>query len=160
KSRRSDQYFQYLAVSGPLLAALSRFYFGLILAGISPGFDDRRSAITARVRVRNRGGGRPALESRQRLADRIDRVGVEQVRVLVRDLKAGVAEQLLDAARRESQGEIVVRKPGGSPCNHVQELRDAQTGLLNRIQSINRELSYPGLSDAQRTVLQRELSEA
>jgi len=75
-------------------------------------------------------------------------------------LKAHVLNGELDAARRESAGQVVARKADGTPWNHVQELRDAQRGLLNRIDSINRQLSRDGISDAQRSALQRELGEA
>jgi hypothetical protein len=66
----------------------------------------------------------------------------------------------LDAARRELRGEVVARKPNGTPYDHVGEVREAQTGLLNRINQINRRLGWPGLSATERASLTRELGEA
>jgi len=75
-------------------------------------------------------------------------------------LKAHVLNGELDAARREAAGQVVVRKPDGTPWNHVQELRDAQRGLQNRIDSIKSQLGREGISDAQRAALQNELGQA
>jgi YD repeat-containing protein len=61
---------------------------------------------------------------------------------------------------REAAGEVVARKADGTPWDHVHELRDAQRGLLNRIDSIKRQLGNGKVSDAQRSALQRELGEA
>jgi RHS repeat-associated protein len=75
-------------------------------------------------------------------------------------LKAHVLNGELDAARREAAGQVVKRKADGTPWDHVHELRDAQRGLLNRIESINRQLGRDGISDAQRVTLQQELGQA
>ena len=65
----------------------------------------------------------------------------------------------LDAARREAAGEVVARKRDGTPWDHVQELEDAQNGLLNRIDEINRQLGR-SIPPEQREELVNELSEA
>ena len=75
-------------------------------------------------------------------------------------LKEHLTGRDLDAARRESAGEVVRRKADGTPYDHVREVREAQQGLLNRIETINNRLSHPGTSAADRAALQRELSEA
>ncbi len=75
-------------------------------------------------------------------------------------LKAHLTDRDLDAARREAAGEVVARRSDGTPFNHVQEVRDAQQGLLNRIQRINGQLGRPNLPEAERHALQGELSEA
>ena len=66
----------------------------------------------------------------------------------------------LEAARIERRGGTVGNRPDGRPWNHVQEVRDAQRGLINRIGTINRQLGNPNLEQAQRQALQRELSQA
>uniref|UniRef100_UPI002455AA06 polymorphic toxin type 28 domain-containing protein n=1 Tax=Nocardia brasiliensis TaxID=37326 RepID=UPI002455AA06 len=45
--------------------------------------------------------------------------------------KEHLTERDLDAARRELNGEVVARKPDGTPWYHVREVRDAQNGLVN-----------------------------
>lgn len=75
-------------------------------------------------------------------------------------LKKHILNGEMDAARREAAGEVVARKADGTPWDHVTELRDAQNGLLNRINKIKRELAGSDLDDATRAALQRELSEA
>ncbi|MGX1773705.1 PA14 domain-containing protein [Nocardia brasiliensis] len=75
-------------------------------------------------------------------------------------LKEHLTDRDLDAARRELNGEVVARKSDGTPWNHVQEVRDAQNGLVNRIEQIKNRLSWPGLPEAERPELQRELAEA
>lgn len=74
--------------------------------------------------------------------------------------KEQLTQRDLDAARRELRGEIVSRRPDGSPFDHVQKVRNAQAGLLDRIQQINRRLGHPGLSEPERFALRNELSEA
>ncbi|MET8651708.1 polymorphic toxin type 28 domain-containing protein [Nocardia aurea] len=75
-------------------------------------------------------------------------------------IKEHLTDRDLDAARRELEGEVVARKPDGTPWDHVQEVRDAQQGLVNRIDQINRRLGWPKLTDAERAALEDELSEA
>jgi len=75
-----------------------------------------------------------------------------------------IAEHLtgrdLSAARRELAGEVVARKPDGTPWNHIHEVQDAQRGLIKRIGQIQRELTNPSLSLADRAALEAELSQA
>ena len=66
----------------------------------------------------------------------------------------------LDAARRELQGEVVAQKWNGTPYDHVTEVRNAQQGVLNRIDSLNQGLTNPDLGQMQRYFMQRELSDA
>jgi hypothetical protein len=73
----------------------------------------------------------------------------------------------LEAARIESEGGTLthpdgtpVTRPDGRPFNHVQEVADAQRGLLNRIERIQRLLSDSTLSPQERAILTQELSEA
>ena len=66
----------------------------------------------------------------------------------------------LDAARRELRGEVVARKPDGTPWNHVSEVRDAQRGLLNIIDRTGKMLANPNLSAVEREALQGDLGRA
>ncbi len=61
-------------------------------------------------------------------------------------LKEHLTDDDLDAARRESNGEVVARRSDGTPYDHVQEVSDAQQGLLNRIDELNRKLTDHGLT--------------
>ena len=49
----------------------------------------------------------------------------------------------LDAFRRERNGEIVARKPDGTPYDHVPEVNNAIRGLENTMQSIQNKLGSP-----------------
>lgn len=75
-------------------------------------------------------------------------------------LKEHLTDRDLDAARRELDGEVVATKPNGQPWDHVDEVQNAQRGLANRIEQIKRQLGDSRLSDADRSTLQSELSEA
>jgi hypothetical protein len=75
-------------------------------------------------------------------------------------LKEHLTDRDLDAARRELDGEVVARKPDGTPWDHVHEVKDAQNGLIKRIGQLQRRLGWPGLSDEERPLLEQELSEA
>lgn len=66
----------------------------------------------------------------------------------------------LDAARREATGEVVVRRSDGLPYDYINEVRDAQVGLLNRIERIKQRLGYPKLSPTDRAELRSALGEA
>jgi ribosomal protein S15P/S13E len=66
----------------------------------------------------------------------------------------------LEGAQRELNGEVVKTKSGGDPWDHIHEVRDAQNGLVNRIQAIQRRLADTRIDDATRTALQSELSQA
>ncbi|MFF5971387.1 polymorphic toxin type 28 domain-containing protein [Streptomyces sp. NPDC012769] len=75
-----------------------------------------------------------------------------------------IAEHLtfrdLDAAKRELGGEVVARKADGTPWDHVGEVRDAQTGLLNRMHQIKVQISKVGVDHPSFPSLQREFSQA
>jgi RHS repeat-associated protein len=74
--------------------------------------------------------------------------------------KEHLTDRDLDAARRELLGEVVARKPDGTPWDHATEVRQSQQGLQNRIEAIKRRLGYPRLPEAERTPLLEELHEA
>lgn len=74
--------------------------------------------------------------------------------------KEHLTERDLDAARRELNGETVASKGDGTPWDHVAEVRDAQRGLINRIDQLKRMLSDSRVSDDARSAAQAELSEA
>jgi hypothetical protein len=77
--------------------------------------------------------------------------------------KEHLTERDLDAARRERKGEVVRMKPGTNvPYDHLTEVREAQQGLLARIEQINRKLGSPSsrLTEAQRIELVEELGDA
>jgi RHS repeat-associated protein len=75
-------------------------------------------------------------------------------------LKKHVLNGELDAARREAAGEVVARKPDGTPWDHVAELQDAQRGLVKQIGKLKKKLSDPALPPSERSEAQRELGEA
>ncbi|WP_433371358.1 putative T7SS-secreted protein [Actinoplanes sp. CA-142083] len=75
-------------------------------------------------------------------------------------MKEHLTDRDLDAARRELNGEVVARKPTGQPWDHVDEVRNAQRGLVRRIGQLNRLLANPGTSTADRAAYESELSEA
>jgi RHS repeat-associated protein len=63
-------------------------------------------------------------------------------------IKEHTTKQDLDAARRESKGEVVARKKDGTPYDHQKEVADAQKGLKNEIGKIKKELGRPNLDAA------------
>ncbi|WP_353944284.1 polymorphic toxin type 28 domain-containing protein [Streptomyces sp. HUAS MG91] len=48
------------------------------------------------------------------------------------------------AARREANGEVVARKPDGTPFDHIADLQQARNGLDKIRRVIERELENPG----------------
>jgi hypothetical protein len=75
-------------------------------------------------------------------------------------LKEHLTDRDLDAARRELDGEVVATKSNGTPWDHVDEVRTAQRGLLNRIGQLKRQLGDTRIALADKAALQSELSEA
>lgn len=75
-------------------------------------------------------------------------------------IKEHLTDRDLDAARRELNGETVATKADGTPWDHVDEVQNAQRGLVNRIGQINRQLGDSRISAAERAALTGELSEA
>ncbi|MEV6448448.1 putative T7SS-secreted protein [Amycolatopsis sp. NPDC051716] len=75
-------------------------------------------------------------------------------------LKEHLTDRDLDAARRELNGEVVARKSGGTPWDHVKEVKEAQQGLLNQVNKLKRMLDDSRLSPADRPGIENELSEA
>jgi RHS repeat-associated protein len=65
----------------------------------------------------------------------------------------------LDAARRELAGEVIKLRPDGSPFDHVQEIKDAQNGLLNLIEQVQKQLGNSP-ADADRQELEFIYSQA
>ncbi len=76
-------------------------------------------------------------------------------------LKEEIDQDTLDAARREAQGEVVKINPrDGEPYDHITKVRQAQSGLRNRIAQINARLGDSRVSQAEKDALARELGEA
>ncbi|MGW7532408.1 putative T7SS-secreted protein [Amycolatopsis sp. NPDC054798] len=75
-------------------------------------------------------------------------------------LKEHLTEKDLDGARREAAGEVVKRKSSGVPYDHVDEVRNAQDGLVKRIDRLKRMLGDSRLKPDDRPPLESELSEA
>lgn len=74
-------------------------------------------------------------------------------------LKEHVLNGEMEAARKELSGEIVAMKGNGIPYDHVDELSNAQQGLLERITYIKALLAHAPDSPA-RSALVKELGEA
>jgi hypothetical protein len=72
---------------------------------------------------------------------------IEQLRIKYNNNKQHLQPKDLDAARRELRGEVVAVKKDGSPYNHIHEVCDSQTSLLNIINSLKSILSNPRLCD-------------
>jgi RHS repeat-associated protein len=109
-------------------------------------------------------GGAGAALKAARTVEKIDDLG-DSARLAARGtptdrLRGHLTRRDLEAARREAAGEVVARRADGTSFNHVQEVRDAQQGLLNRIEKIKGQLGRPSLADAERRALQKELSQA
>jgi hypothetical protein len=75
-------------------------------------------------------------------------------------LKEHLTDKDLDAARRELNGEVVATKSTGQPWDHVDEVQNAQRGLVNRINQLKRQLGDSRISDGDRSAVESELSEA
>jgi RHS repeat-associated protein len=59
------------------------------------------------------------------------------------DILSHLGTRDLEAARRELNGEVVGFRPDGQPWDHVQEVRNAQQGIRNRIGSLMSDLADP-----------------
>ena len=55
---------------------------------------------------------------------------------------------------------MVARKPNGQPWDHVDEVRNAQRGLVRRIDQLKRLLGDSRAGEADRAAYEAELSEA
>ncbi|AYC38990.1 putative T7SS-secreted protein [Streptomyces griseorubiginosus] len=66
------------------------------------------------------------------------------------------------AARREAQGEVVARKPDGTPFDHIADLKGARNGLDNVRLALERELEKPppGITERGIEVLLKKRKEA
>jgi hypothetical protein len=53
-------------------------------------------------------------------------------------MKEHLTDRYLDAARRELNGEVVATKSTGRPRDQLDEVRNAQNGLVNRIGQLKR----------------------
>jgi hypothetical protein len=76
------------------------------------------------------------------------------------NMKEHLTDRDLDAARRELNGEVVKTKSTGVPWDHVDEVRNAQDGLVNRIGQLKRLLGDSRVSASDKAQFQAELSEA
>jgi hypothetical protein len=74
--------------------------------------------------------------------------------------KEHLTDRDLDAARRELNGEVVATKSTGTPWDHVNEVRNAQDGLVNRIGQLKRLLGDSRVSVSDHVQYEAELSEA
>lgn len=74
--------------------------------------------------------------------------------------KEHLSQKDLDAARRELDGEVVAGKTGGTPYDHVTEVRENQDGLANHVTKLQRQIGDTRISPESRAALQAELSEA
>lgn len=110
----------------------------------------RASCIDPRV-IELVAEGRTVAAARSRLGDGA---------VLGGPATQGAVEKDLTGASRELKGEVVKRKASGVPWDHVDEVRNAQGGLLNQIAAINRKLAHPGTSAAMRDLLVAYLGRA
>lgn len=63
----------------------------------------------------------------------------------------------LQAAQRELNGETVATKSDGTPYDHVQEVRDAQNGLMNRIDTLKKMIGSGKLTPGASEVAQQRL---
>ena len=106
------------------------------------------ASTDSRVEVLESRATEPSPRSQGRVGTKTDRC------------KEHLTERDLDAARRELNGETVATKGDGTPWDHVAEVRDAQRGLVNRIEQLKRMLSDTRLSSEARGAAQSELSEA
>ncbi|EMD23487.1 hypothetical protein B0293_01035 [Amycolatopsis azurea DSM 43854] len=75
-------------------------------------------------------------------------------------MKEHLTEKDLDGAKRELNGEVVARKSSGQPWDHVDEVSNAQKGLVNQINRLKRQLGDSRLSAEDRPGIEAELSEA
>ena len=76
------------------------------------------------------------------------------------NMKEHLTDRDLDAARRELNGEVVATKSTGTPWDHVNEVRTAQNGLVNRIGQLKRLLGDSRVSASDKAQFEAELSEA
>lgn len=75
-------------------------------------------------------------------------------------IKEHLTDRDLNAAQRELDGEVVARKPDGTPWDHVTEVREAQQGLVRQLARLKSQLGDTRLSAEMRETVQAELSEA
>jgi hypothetical protein len=76
------------------------------------------------------------------------------------NVKEHLTDRDLDAARRELNGEVVATKSTGTPWDQVDEVRNAQNGLVNRISQLKRLLGDSRVSASDKAQFQAELSVA
>lgn len=76
------------------------------------------------------------------------------------NMKEHLTDRDLDAARRELDGEVVATKSSGTPWDHVDEVRNAQNGLVNRIGQLKRLVGDSRVSASDKAQFEAELSEA
>ncbi|CAN3984652.1 FIG003033: Helicase domain protein [Kitasatospora purpeofusca] len=71
-----------------------------------------------------------------------------------------LTEEVTGPRRLQLAGEVVATKKSGVAYDHVQEVRDAQGGLLNRMHQIKVQMSKTGIDDPRFPGLQAEPSKA
>ncbi|WAL66710.1 polymorphic toxin type 28 domain-containing protein [Amycolatopsis cynarae] len=75
-------------------------------------------------------------------------------------LKEHLTDKDLEGARRELNGEVVKEKSSGVPYDHIDEVQNAQRGLVKQINRLKQQLSDSRLAPENRPALEAELSEA
>jgi hypothetical protein len=143
-----------LALSATGVGAVAGVPLGAISAvGIAAGAS-LTAAATADLGNRAAGGDRVSPIERG--------VGQSKVKAGTKTdrLKEHLTDNDLEAARREINGEVVKYKGRGQPWDHVDEVRNAQRGLANRVQALQRQLGDSRLSATDRVAAESELSEA
>jgi RHS repeat-associated protein len=143
----SEVHFEPLSAEQVLDFILSGLESPVNAAGPGDITYDRTPTLVFMVSVASLVGG-PKLAGAGRLATKTERIAEH------------LTQRDLSAASREAAGHVVAVKPSGVPFNHLLEVREAQQGLLNRIDAINRLLSRPTLDAAERAQLENELSHA
>jgi RHS repeat-associated protein len=106
------------------------------------------------------GYGKAGKEALEQLGKVSDDAGALLFRNQTARYRGQLTEETLDAARREAAGEVVARKARGDPYDHVTKVRNAQRGLVKRIDDIKNRLGVPDLGSTERTALTKELGDA
>jgi len=99
-------------------------------------------------------GGMPSVSTQA-----ADKQRMTSIKTGFDNTKGHLQESDLNAARRELDGEVVKRKPDGTPWDHVHEVIDAQTGLYRRINDLKAMMSRYPPSSAEYAHMQELLSD-
>ena len=117
-------------------------------------------------RINEMGGGGALGKSIGRLLGwaahipRFSKIASGPFRTKLNNIATHITERDLRAAARELKGEVVKRKPNGTPWDHVHEVKDAQNGLMKVINASKEVLNNSGKSAAEKAAAQADLSRA